>query len=145
MECTLTIFMTEIVSQFIKILKRLIANEKHAKRRNTKDRASSWLWQRRKETFCEPMISISIQKRCACLTVTSKAGEGEIAKTPTLNEHRATISNPSFAEHYFRFIGHFVRVYEGIMAPMFDQESFRCSSGPQNHPTPSYTWIIDGW
>mgnify|MGYP006151688811 CR=1 FL=1 len=61
-QCTLTKFLSGMVWQFIIILKRIIANEKHTKERNTKDRIS-WLWQRRKETSCEPMISISIHKR----------------------------------------------------------------------------------
>lgn len=36
-------------------------------------------------------------------------------------------SNPSFADYYVRFIGHFVKVYEGA-APMFARESFRWSA-----------------
>jgi len=35
--------------------------------------------------------------------------------------------NPSFAEYYVRFIGHFVRIYEG-RASMFAREAFRWSS-----------------
>ena len=49
-------------------------------------------------------------------------------------------SNPSFAEYYIRFIGHFVRVYE-VTAPICLLE--KASTGPQTHPTPSYTWIMD--
>jgi hypothetical protein len=40
-------------------------------------------------------------------------------------------SNPSFADYYVRFIGHFVRVYERT-APMFARDSFRWSADPTN-------------
>jgi hypothetical protein len=38
---------------------------------------------------------------------------------------------PSFADYYVRFIGHFMRVYEGT-APMFARESLRWSANPAN-------------
>lgn len=38
-------------------------------------------------------------------------------------------TNPSFADYYVRFIGHFVKVYEGV-APKFARESFRWSADP---------------
>ena len=38
---------------------------------------------------------------------------------------------PSFVDYYVRFIGHFVRVYEGS-APAFARESYRWSSNPEN-------------
>lgn len=39
--------------------------------------------------------------------------------------------DPSFVDYYVRFIGHFVRVYEGS-APAFARESYRWSSNPEN-------------
>lgn len=48
-----------------------------------------------------------------------------------LRESGLVKSNPSFVDYYVRFIGHFVRVYEGA-APMFARESFRWSADPSN-------------
>lgn len=39
--------------------------------------------------------------------------------------------SPTFADYYIRFIGHFVRVYEGT-APAFARESWRWSADPEN-------------
>jgi hypothetical protein len=39
--------------------------------------------------------------------------------------------SPSFADYYVRFIGHFVRVYEGS-APTFARDSLRWSANPKN-------------
>lgn len=40
-------------------------------------------------------------------------------------------ASPTFADYYVRFIGHFVRVYEGT-APPFARDSFRWSADPGN-------------
>ena len=39
--------------------------------------------------------------------------------------------SPQFAEYYVRFIGHFVKVYEG-RAPMFAREAFRWGADEEN-------------
>jgi len=70
MECTLTIFLSEMVWwQFIK--RGIIVNKKRKKERYSKDWAS-WLWQWRNKTFFEPMISISIHRHYTCLTLICK-------------------------------------------------------------------------
>jgi hypothetical protein len=48
-----------------------------------------------------------------------------------LRESGLWIKAPSFADYYVRFIGHFVRVYEGS-APRFARDSFRWSANPAN-------------
>lgn len=47
-----------------------------------------------------------------------------------LREQMLDIS-PTFVDYYIRFIGHFVRVYEGT-APAFARESWRWSANPEN-------------
>jgi hypothetical protein len=48
-----------------------------------------------------------------------------------LRESGLLVKAPSFADYYVRFIGHFVRVYEGS-APRFARDSFRWSANPAN-------------
>ena len=49
-----------------------------------------------------------------------------------LQESEMVESNPSFANYYMHYIGHFVRVYEGT-APMFAKESFRWYTEPYSN------------